>query len=99
MKVYKILTDSEWNKFQLEKESRGTDLDRKDGFIHLCNRDQALGVIERYFQGREVITLELVNPELIEQIKWELATNNEHFPHLYVEKISLHDFQVCQIQS
>ncbi|WP_443135158.1 DUF952 domain-containing protein [Halobacteriovorax sp. GB3] len=98
-RVFKILTENEWDKFQKEKESAGTELDIKDGFIHLCSREQAIGVIDRYFKDMNVITLELTNQDLLDAIRWESSTNNEYFPHLYVERIYLHDFQICHIHS
>jgi uncharacterized protein (DUF952 family) len=55
-----------------------------EGFIHLSEKDQVAGVLDRYYKGRQDLLLVQIAPEkLTAELKYELATNAEYFPHLY----------------
>ena len=98
-KVYKILTHDEW-KVSKEKGFILTDLDTKDGFIHLSTAKQLAGTLFYYFEDYETLILvqfnsnelgkELVFEDPIPKGKWKIR--NGKFPHFYskldVEKIS-----------
>lgn len=90
MKVYKVLRENEWRTFQEEGLFRGSEHDIRDGFIHLSESRQVSGVIERYFtDSRPIYVLEFENPEFIQKLKWELASNGDSFPHLYQEPLDI----------
>ena len=83
-KVYKILTKEEWKQFEENGVFHGSNFDKNDGFIHLATKKQALGVIDRYFQGiRPLYLTEFTTDSFGEDLKWEEATGGELFPHLY----------------
>ncbi len=55
-----------------------------EGFIHCCTDAQIEGVMSRYFQGQTNLLLLEINPELLEaELKFEIATDYQAFPHLY----------------
>ncbi|QKZ11533.1 DUF952 domain-containing protein [Spirosoma sp. KUDC1026] len=55
-----------------------------EGFIHLSEKEQVAGVLERYYKGRQDLLLLQIAPDrLTAELKYEPATNAEYFPHLY----------------
>tara|TARA_B100000579_G_scaffold132463_1_gene107092 strand:+ start:3052 stop:3516 length:465 start_codon:yes stop_codon:yes gene_type:complete len=95
-KVYKILTHDEW-KVSKEKGFILTDLDTKDGFIHLSTAKQLAGTLFYYFKDYETLILVQFNSnELGKELVFEdpipKGNRNGKFPHFYskldVEKIS-----------
>jgi uncharacterized protein (DUF952 family) len=56
----------------------------KEGFIHCSTAAQLSGVLERYFAGKEnLIILHIEESKLTSPLKYEAATNNELFPHVF----------------
>jgi len=95
-KVYKILTHDEW-KVSKEKGFILTDLDTKDGFIHLSTAKQLAGTLFYYFEDYETLILVQFNSndlgkELVFEDPIPKGNRNGKFPHFYskldVEKIS-----------
>tara|TARA_Y100000746_G_scaffold47205_1_gene36368 strand:- start:2855 stop:3319 length:465 start_codon:yes stop_codon:yes gene_type:complete len=95
-KVYKILTHDEW-KVSKEKGFILTDLDTKDGFIHLSTAKQLAGTLFYYFEDYETLILVQFNSnELGKELVFEdpipKGNRNGKFPHFYskldVDKIS-----------
>tara|TARA_B100000482_G_C12576979_1_gene286285 strand:+ start:14 stop:478 length:465 start_codon:yes stop_codon:yes gene_type:complete len=95
-KVYKILTHDEW-KVSKEKGFILTDLDTKDGFIHLSTAKQLAGTLFYYFEDYETLILVQFNSnELGKELVFEdpipKGNRNGKFPHFYskldVNKIS-----------
>ena len=90
-KAYKVLRSDEW----AEASSTGqiiTDLDKRDGFIHLSTAFQLAATLSFYFQdSEEVILLELdldkVNTDklLFEEPFPNQGKRKSAFPHLYSE--------------
>ncbi len=82
--IYKIFTESEWKLFQESGQFEGSPDDLRDGFIHLCTREQVTGVIERFFAGKgRLYIAEFVDAGFLESIKWENTDSGESYPHLY----------------
>lgn len=55
-----------------------------EGFIHLSEKEQIAGVLERYYRGVPDLLLLHIDPStLTAELRYEAATNNEPFPHLY----------------
>ena len=85
--IYKVLTLNEWEKAQ----SSGmitTELDTKDGFIHLSTAKQLIVTLSLYFVKEESVMLLQVNHSCIyEQLKFEppIPPGNRAglFPHFY----------------
>ena len=95
-KVYKVLTHDEW-KVSKEKGFILTDLDTKDGFIHLSTAKQLAGTLFYYFEDYETLILVQFNSnELGKELVFEdpipKGNRNGKFPHFYseldVDKIS-----------
>tara|TARA_B100001996_G_scaffold148947_1_gene113350 strand:- start:5033 stop:5497 length:465 start_codon:yes stop_codon:yes gene_type:complete len=95
-KVYKILTHDEW-KVSKEKGFILTDLDTKDGFIHLSTAKQLAGTLFYYFEDYETLILVQFNSndlgkELVFEDPIPKGNRNGKFPHFYskldVKKIS-----------
>lgn len=83
-KVYKIFTECEWNIFQNSGRFGGSPDDLRDGFIHLCTKEQVPGVIERFFMGqRPLYVAEFSGSEFIRRLTWETSGSNEVYPHIY----------------
>ena len=98
-KVYKVLTQDEWSLIENEGIFQGSEFDKNDGFIHLSTKDQALGVIDRYFQGVRPLYLAEFNTKTFgENLKWEKASNGELFPHLYDRPLNRDDMTGFDIQ-
>ena len=93
-KAYKVLKSDEW----ADASSTGqiiTDLDKKDGFIHLSTASQLAATLSFYFQdSEEVILLELDLDKINkDKLLYEGPYPNEGkrkspFPHLYSELIT-----------
>ena len=90
-KAYKVLKFNEW----AEASSTGsiiTDLDKRDGFIHLSTASQLAATLSFYFQdSEEVILLQLdldkINKDklLYEEPYPKEGKRKSPFPHLYSE--------------
>lgn len=88
--VYKVLTMDQWEQFQKDKVFTGSQLDQKDGFIHLSLIDQVKPVIKRYYLEKlPVIVLKFKAIEMGNKLKYEQSTHQEYFPHLYSSSLYL----------
>ncbi len=81
--IYHITTTADWtaqrDSLTYEAASLAT-----EGFIHLSAKEQVAGVLERYYQNVPDLLLLHVDPNrLTAELRYEAATNNEQFPHLY----------------
>ena len=93
-KAYKVLKSDEW----ADASSTGqiiTDLDKRDGFIHLSTASQLAATLSFYFQDfEEVILLQLdldkINKDklLYEEPYPNEGKRKSPFPHLYSELIT-----------
>ena len=85
--VYKILSIREWDDAQ-KIGYISTDLDKKDGFIHLSTATQLNATLSLYFSTEEsVVLLQIDNAKTHEQLKFEAPTppgnRKSSFPHYY----------------
>ena len=87
--LYKILTPQEWN---ISKASGfiTTELDLKDGFIHLSNAAQLSTTLALYFSDHEEVILLLpeltqVQDKLIYEAVDSQSKRSGKFGHLYAE--------------
>ena len=81
--IYHITTKADWDRQADSDEYEAASL-QTEGFIHLSTKEQVDGVLDRYYQGVPDLLLVQVDPNrLTHDLRYELATNNEHFPHLY----------------
>ncbi|MBI1767347.1 MAG: DUF952 domain-containing protein [Bacteroidetes bacterium] len=81
--IYHVTTLQEWQSQGGKSEFIPADY-FKEGFIHCCTSAQLSGVLERYFKGRpDLVLLYLDESKLKAELKYEVSTNDEKFPHLY----------------
>ncbi|WP_310589898.1 DUF952 domain-containing protein [Fibrella aestuarina] len=81
--IYHITTRANWEK-QADEPLYEADSLHTEGFIHLSTAEQVPGVLERYYHDVPDLLVLHVDPnKLTGDLRYEAATNNEHFPHLY----------------
>ncbi|MDC3172609.1 DUF952 domain-containing protein [Alphaproteobacteria bacterium] len=82
--VYKICSKNEWNKAIIEKLYTGSEVDNRDGFIHLSTKKQLKETATKHFKGQEnllIICFRVI--KIKDKLKWEISRNEELFPHYY----------------
>ena len=81
--IYHVTTKDWWAKFEGLDDYESPTFN-EETFIHLSTAQQVAGVLERYYAGQtNLLKLHVDTDKLTEELKYELATNNEYFPHLY----------------
>ena len=81
--IYHIVTRADWDRQADQADYEAASL-QTEGFIHLSTKEQLSGVLERYYQNVPDLLLLHIDPnKLAHSLRYEAATNNEHFPHLY----------------
>ncbi len=84
--IYKILPRDAWRSAQQSDTFIGSDVDRRDGFIHFSTAEQARETARRHFQGqRDLVVLEVEATALGSALKWEPSRGGALFPHLYAD--------------
>ncbi|MFM2128984.1 MAG: hypothetical protein RL477_530 [Pseudomonadota bacterium] len=62
----------------------GSDLCRRDGFIHMSTREQLPGTLARYFQGRDdVVLLAADTGSIADRLRWDDVPGKGVYPHYY----------------
>lgn len=90
--IFKICTQHEWQEAVRDGFYRGSELDLKDGFIHLSTLEQVKETAQLYFKGIDHLVLVAVDPSGLE-IKYEESRHGQMFPHLFSDlpvKAALH---------
>jgi uncharacterized protein (DUF952 family) len=81
--IYHITTPELWEKQQNQDFYEAESL-KSEGFIHCSTKEQVAGVLERYFKGvSEILLLHLAVEKLTSELKYEVATAGELFPHIF----------------
>ncbi|MFV1452621.1 DUF952 domain-containing protein [Bacillus mycoides] len=81
--ITKVITKRNWEIAKTTREINEKSL-IEEGFIHCSLLDQALIVAETYFSHEEDVLLLTIDPSLVKaEIKYELATNGQEYPHVY----------------
>ena len=82
-RIYHIVSEADWTKFDGQLNYEADSL-RTEGFIHLSKPAQVAGVLDRYYWNVPNLLLVHVDADkLTHELKYEVSTNNESFPHLY----------------
>jgi len=82
--IYKICTADEWGKALRDGRYRGSDVDRRDGFIHFSTREQISETAAKHFFRLSGLVLIMVDAERLgPSLKWETSRGGALFPHLY----------------
>lgn len=81
--VYKILSAADHAR-AVELGHTDTDLDARDGYVHLSTRDQVGETLSLHYAGQSGVHLyEFVAERLGGEVKWEESRGGQLFPHLY----------------
>lgn len=84
MPVYKILTPKEWSDFKESGFFEGTELDKKDKFIHLAFEDQYPALLEKFYKGVDQVVLVEIDSKKLNNLKIEAnKPGGTEYPHLY----------------
>jgi len=91
--VYKICSRAAWREARQTGRLAFSADDHRDGFTHLSAREQVRGTLEKHFTGQTDLLLLAVPASALAtaDLRWEVARDGQHFPHLYAE---LHVHQV-----
>ncbi len=82
--VYKVLSRKEWAEAEREGVFRGSEVDRRDGFIHLSAADQLEKTLSLWFANRNDLMLVAIEEgRLADALKWEPSRGGALFPHYY----------------
>ena len=82
--IFKILRREEWHAAQKAGSFAGSDVDRRDGFIHFSTAAQAQETARRHFHGQpDLVVLEINAAVLGAVLVWEPSRGGDLFPHLY----------------
>ncbi|GAB6436761.1 MULTISPECIES: DUF952 domain-containing protein [Bacillus] len=81
--ITKVITQRSWEIAKINGEINEVSL-KEEGFIHCSSLEQALNVAEKYFIHEEGVLLLTIDPFLVKsEIKYELASNGQEYPHVY----------------
>ena len=83
MKVYKVLTQAEWERAQQRACDPGAPIDVRDGYIHLSTKAQLSETLRLHFKGQEPLTLLAFEADELPELRWEPSRGGDLFPHLY----------------
>ena len=82
--LYKIMSKHEWAAALVKGKYEGSDVDQKDGFIHLSATHQVRATAQKHFEGKADLLLISVREENLGQsLKWEASRGGDLFPHIY----------------
>ena len=84
--VFKVAPRTLWEQACQEGVFCGSDVDRRDGFIHLSAPHQLVGTLTKHFAGQTDLLLISFNTEALgDALRWEPSRGGELFPHLYAD--------------
>ncbi|MFD2572366.1 DUF952 domain-containing protein [Spirosoma soli] len=81
--IYHVVPAADWSRYEGQANYEASSL-LTEGFIHLSTKEQVDGVLSRYYQNiPNLLLLHVDADKLTHELKYEVATNNDRFPHLY----------------
>lgn len=85
--VYRICRAADWARAQVEGVVPRSELDVRDGFMHLSSEGQVADTLARHFaDADDLVLLTLALDRLPrEQLRFEPSSKGELFPHLHAE--------------
>jgi uncharacterized protein (DUF952 family) len=87
--IYKIVLAGEWRAAEALGRFDGSEVDRRDGFIHFSTAAQVRETAARHFAGVHDLLLVAVDPAAL-PVQWETSRGGALFPHLY-DSLSIDD--------
>jgi uncharacterized protein (DUF952 family) len=86
--VYKICPRAEWEAAIALGVYRGSEVDRRDGFIHLSTAAQVEETLSKHFSGQSDLLLVAVDAAALGgALRYEVSRGGGLFPHLYGELV------------
>jgi len=81
--IHHITTIEWWTKWETNDYFESPDLE-KEGFIHCSKREQIEFVLNEHFRDQVDLIILQIDPEKLEsELKYELSSENQYFPHIY----------------
>ncbi|WP_043643826.1 DUF952 domain-containing protein [Caenispirillum salinarum] len=80
--IYHLCLQDAWQDAAAAGVYEGSDLDRRDGFIHCSTGDQVAETAARYFPGTDLMLLTIDSTQVEGEVKWEENPRGV-FPHIY----------------
>ena len=78
------MSRQDWETAQDQGVYGGSEVDRRDGFIHLSASHQVRITAQKHFSGKTDLLLVSVRQEALGQsLKWEVSRGGALFPHIY----------------
>jgi len=82
--LFKICPNSLWRQAERAGVFRGSEVDRRDGFIHFSTAAQVKETAARHFAGQsDLLLVSVDSAKLGSRLKWEPSRAGVLFPHLY----------------
>ena len=82
--LYKIMSKQEWKTAQAQGIYEGSEVDRRDGFIHLSAAHQVRATAQKHFSGKaDLVLISIREENLGPSLKWEASRGGDLFPHIY----------------
>jgi uncharacterized protein (DUF952 family) len=82
--IYKICPAALWRAAEQAGVFPGSEVDRRDGFIHFSTAGQVAETAARHFAGeRDLLLVAVDTAALGDRLKWEPSRGGALFPHLY----------------
>jgi uncharacterized protein (DUF952 family) len=82
--IYKICERAAWQEAERAGVYHGSDVDRRDSFIHFSTAAQVAETAAKHFAGLTDLMLVAVDSEKLgTALKWEPSRGGDLFPHLY----------------
>lgn len=83
-RVYKIVDAATWEAVRMSPAWLGSDLDRRDGFVHFSTAAQLPGTLAAHYAGRRDLVIAAFDVAAFgAALKWEPSRGGDLFPHLY----------------
>ena len=86
LQIYKILTLQEWQEFQANQIFDGSELDIKDGFIHMSFAQQIDGIRQKFFKEISPVVLLSLDTQKFDSSSFKVEANKPNgnqYPHYY----------------
>ena len=82
--LYKICPAALWREAERAGVFHGSEVDRRDNFIHFSTAAQVAETAARHFAGQSGLLLISVDASMLgSALKWEPSRGGAMFPHLY----------------
>ena len=83
--IFHIANTGDWLQAKHDGESYQCASLEAESFIHCCERQQLAGVVQRYYEGVDDLTLLMIDPDKLTAalIRENTVGGSELFPHVY----------------